>query len=215
MGLPHSVSSVSQSVQFSWFRETSRASDFREIPKVPQSDNETWPFGPILKALTPNDAADREDLQPSPQIRNFSPSVGTSEICDFQFYANSLVFWPRPVASVRGVDLAWQQVVAEKIGTGNFSQPTCCCLLTTSGHCPGSLNVPPGTPTLRATLPSRSASVKHRYLGGLSQSGPRGGPPTPFSQSVQSVSQLSWFRETSRASDFREFPKDPKDDNET
>ena len=108
----------------------------------------------------------------------------------FQIYVKSLVFWPRPVASVRGVDLAWQQVVAEKIGTGNFSQPTCCCLLTTSGHCPGSLNVPPGTPTLRATLPSRSASVKLRYLGG----------PTPFSQF--SHVQFSWFRGTSRASDF-------------
>ena len=106
MGLPHSVSSVQSVSQFSWFRGTSRASDFRESLKAPRADNETWPFGPILKALTPNDAADREDLQLTPQIRDFSPSVGTSEICDFQIYANSLVFWPRPVASVRGVDLA-------------------------------------------------------------------------------------------------------------
>ena len=196
MGLPHSVSQFSsvQSVQFSWFRGTSRASDFREILKGPKDDNETWPFGPILKALTPNDAAGREDLQPSPRIRNFSPSVGTSEICDFQIYVKSLVFWPRPVASVRGVDLAARGVVAEKIGTGNWGRPTCYGLLTTSGHCPGSLNVPPGTPTLRATLPSRSASVKlPRRL------------PTPL-QSVQfsSVSsvQFSWFRGTSRASDF-------------
>ena len=127
-----------QSVQFSWFRGTSRASDFLEFLKGPRGDNETWPFGPILKTLTPNDAADREDLQPTPQIHDLSPSVGTSEICDFQFYANSLVFWPRPVASVRGVDLDDREVVAEKVVAGNFSQPTCCCLLTTSGHCPGS-----------------------------------------------------------------------------
>ena len=125
------VSQFSQSVQFSWFRGTSRASDFHGFLKGPRGDNETWPFGPILKALVPSDAADREDLQLSPQIRNFSPSVGTSEICDFQFYANSLVFWPRPVASVRGVDLDDREVVAEKIVAGNFSQPTCCCLLTT------------------------------------------------------------------------------------
>ena len=163
-----SVSSVS-SVQFSWFRETSRASDFREILKGPKDDNETWPFGPILKALPPNDAADREDLQLTPQIRDFSPSVRTSGICDFQIYVKSLVFWPRPVASVRGVDLAGREVVAGKIATENFSQPTCCCLLTTSGHCPGFQRIPPGTPTRRATLPSRSASVKLRYLGGLSQ----------------------------------------------
>ena len=48
-----------------------------EILKGPKVDNETWPFGPILKALTPNDAADREDLQLTPRIRNLSPSVGS------------------------------------------------------------------------------------------------------------------------------------------
>ena len=88
MGSPNYPSSVS-SVQFSQFSSVGFGGPPEppisiESLKGPRADNETWPFGPILKALTPNDAADREDLQPSPQIRSFSPSVGTSDFGDFQ-----------------------------------------------------------------------------------------------------------------------------------
>ena len=85
-GWAYPIQSVSQSVssvQFSWFRGTSRASDFHEFLKGPRGDNETWPFGPILKALIPNDAADREDLQPTPKSQLF-PSIGTSDFGNFQ-----------------------------------------------------------------------------------------------------------------------------------
>ena len=74
MGLPHSVSSVSQfsSVGFGGPPEPRISIEFL---KGPRADNETWPFGPILKALTPNDAADREDLQLTPPNSQLS-SVG-------------------------------------------------------------------------------------------------------------------------------------------
>ena len=108
MGLPHSVSQFSsvQSVSSVGFGIPPEPPISIEFLKGPRGDHETWPFGPILKALTPNNAADREDLQLTPQIRSFSPSVGTSDFSDFQIYVKSLVFCPRPVASVRGVDLA-------------------------------------------------------------------------------------------------------------
>ena len=80
--------------------------------------------------------------------------------------------------------------------------------------------IPPGTPTLRATLPSRSASVKLRYLGYLRKCT---GCPIPVSSvqfsSVSSVSSVSWFGEASRGEpgypDFHEFLKVKKADDWT